>query len=68
MKGYAYILAVACAFLAPAANADDPAPDSPLVKLLKSGRVPEDRQAIDYSMSWTFIDGLLNQVACWNGC
>jgi putative heme-binding domain-containing protein len=35
----------ACAVASPAARADDlPAPDSPLVKLLKSGRVPEARQ------------------------
>jgi putative heme-binding domain-containing protein len=33
-----------CAVFAPTAHADDPAPDSPLVKLLKSGRVPEARQ------------------------
>ena len=38
------ILAATCAFLVAAAPADDPAPDSPLVKLLKSGRVPQDRQ------------------------
>ena len=30
--------------LAPSARADDPPPDSPLVKLMKSGRVPDARQ------------------------
>jgi putative heme-binding domain-containing protein len=39
------ILLAACAFLTPPAHGDDPpAPDSPLVKLLKSGRLPEARQ------------------------
>jgi putative heme-binding domain-containing protein len=39
------ILLAASALFVPCAEADDsPAPDSPLVKLLKSGRVPEARQ------------------------
>jgi putative heme-binding domain-containing protein len=39
------ILLATCVFLTPPAHADDPpAPDSPLVKLLKSGRVPEARR------------------------
>ena len=42
---YTSILVAICTLLAPAAHADEPpAPDSPLVKLLKSGRVPEARQ------------------------
>jgi putative heme-binding domain-containing protein len=41
----AFVLIAACAGLALAARADaPPPPDSPLVKLLKSGRVPEARQ------------------------
>ena len=40
-----FILLAAVPLIAPAAQADDPpAPDSPLVKLLKSKRVPEARQ------------------------
>jgi putative heme-binding domain-containing protein len=39
------VLVTVCTLLAPTAYADDPpAPDSPLVKLLKSGRVPAARQ------------------------
>ena len=39
----AILIATSVLFM-PAARADEPPPDSPLVKLLKSGRVPEARQ------------------------
>ena len=39
-----FMLALSFVSLAPSARADDPPPDSPLVKLMKSGGVPEARQ------------------------
>ena len=39
-----FMLALSFVSLAPSARADDPPQDSPLVKLMKSGRVPEARQ------------------------
>jgi putative heme-binding domain-containing protein len=39
-----FMLSLTFVSLAPSARADDPPPDSPLVKLIKSGRVPEARQ------------------------
>jgi hypothetical protein len=69
----ALVLIAICLFVPVTARADDaPAPDSPLVKLLKSGRLPEARQGSVVDMigkrgTLNDLTFLLQQVTTSNG-